>query len=309
MPTDVSTFSSDDIEEVEARLCEQYGSVDIGSADGSLREERTSTDRFSLTRGKYSGSFTATTEAPALSAMVAHGHHHWSTGGELGDSQDTPLLVRPGVDIRASWGATDFVVFTYDIPALERSARMLYGDDRLTVRFASGLPADRARGRYFHDLLASTVTYAPLLRDSELLQTSLHRMMAAALLECFAPSADPARRSDSVCSQQEGYRRARAFIDEHASEPITVDDIAAAASLSVRQLDDAVRSFSSGGVDAAAELRRARLDGAHRDLIRGDPTRGDTVGAIALRWGFAPSNFARAYRTTHGASPRQTLNR
>lgn len=309
MPLSVSTFASADIDEVEARLSAQYGTVDIGSADGSLREDRTSTTRFSLSRGTYSGSFVATTEAPALSAMIASGRHHWSTGDEHGDGRAMPLLVRPGVDIRASWGDTQVVILTYDIPALERVARTVHADDGFTVRFASGIPIDATRGRFYRDVLASTLAYLPLLAESEMLQASLHRTMAAALLECFALLDQPSRRSDSVRSQQVGYRRARAFIDDHAAEPITVDDIAAAASLTARQLDDAIKAHSPCGLGAAAELRRARLAGAHDDLLAGDPTRGHTVRAIALRWGFAPDNFAREYRSAYGASPRQTLNR
>ncbi|MFE7846774.1 helix-turn-helix domain-containing protein [Microbacterium sp. NPDC057407] len=93
----------------------------------------------------------------------------------------------------------------------------------------------------------------------------------------------------------------------HASQPITVEDIARATSLSVAQLNHAVHEFSPTGNDTAGELRRARLVGAHRDLLTADPERGDTVRDIALRWGFAPANFARIYRSAFGATPRQTI--
>jgi len=39
-------------------------------------------------------------------------------------------------------------------------------------------------------------------------------------------------------------------------------------------------------------LRRIRLDHAHRELLTADPSRGDTVSAIAARWGFAHAELS-----------------
>ncbi|MDI6105209.1 helix-turn-helix transcriptional regulator [Actinoplanes sp. NEAU-A12] len=101
-------------------------------------------------------------------------------------------------------------------------------------------------------------------------------------------------------------RRAMAYIDAHADQPITVDDIAAAAGISVRGLQAAFARH--GDTTPTGYLRRARLHGAHRDLQTGDPARGDTVAAIARRWGFAdPGRFAVDYRTAYGQPPSRTL--
>ena len=55
-------------------------------------------------------------------------------------------------------------------------------------------------------------------------------------------------------------------------------------------------------------LRRVRLEGAHRDLVTGDPTTGDTVAAIAARWGFAKAGrFSTVYAAAYGQPPSQTL--
>jgi transcriptional regulator GlxA family with amidase domain len=55
-------------------------------------------------------------------------------------------------------------------------------------------------------------------------------------------------------------------------------------------------------------VRRVRLECAHRELQAADPTTGDTVAAIAARWGFVkPGRFAAAYRAAHGAAPSRTL--
>jgi AraC-like DNA-binding protein len=52
-----------------------------------------------------------------------------------------------------------------------------------------------------------------------------------------------------------------------------------------------------------------RLDRAHHDLLTTNPSRGDTVTAIAARWGFYNSSrFAARYRHTYGVTPRDTLH-
>ncbi len=57
-------------------------------------------------------------------------------------------------------------------------------------------------------------------------------------------------------------------------------------------------------------LQRVRLEQAHRDLQVADPAAGDTVAAIARRWGFAkPGHFASIYRRRYGVLPSHTLRR
>ncbi len=47
---------------------------------------------------------------------------------------------------------------------------------------------------------------------------------------------------------------------------------------------------------------------AHEDLVAADPTRGDTVAAIADRWRFRHhGRFAVDYRAHYGVSPSETL--
>jgi transcriptional regulator GlxA family with amidase domain len=100
-------------------------------------------------------------------------------------------------------------------------------------------------------------------------------------------------------------RRALAYIDAHAGEPITVADIAAGAGVGARALQYAFAGHQ--GTTPMGHLARVRLERAHRDLQAADPEL-DTVGQIALRWGFAKrSRFAAAYRRTYGVNPSHTL--
>lgn len=102
-------------------------------------------------------------------------------------------------------------------------------------------------------------------------------------------------------------RQATAYIDEHAHEPVTVDDVANAVGLSTRGLQVTFRRHLD--TTPSMRLRQARLDGAHRDLLRADP-RATTVAAVARRWGFIHlGHFATTYRAAYGERPTETLLR
>ena len=101
-------------------------------------------------------------------------------------------------------------------------------------------------------------------------------------------------------------RRAEAYIDAHAGESITLEDIAAAGGVTVRGLQAAFARHRDE--TPMAYVRRVRMERAHRDLLAADRSRGDTVAGIARRWGFgSPGRFAVAYRRTFGRSPGETL--
>jgi transcriptional regulator GlxA family with amidase domain len=103
-------------------------------------------------------------------------------------------------------------------------------------------------------------------------------------------------------------RRAVEFIDANAHRPIALADIAEAARIGVRGLQSSFRQHRHE--TPVGYLRRVRMDGAHRDLVAGDPTLGDTVGGIAGRWSFkGAGRFAGEYRRIFGCSPGDTLRR
>ena len=102
-------------------------------------------------------------------------------------------------------------------------------------------------------------------------------------------------------------RRATAFIEAHAEGDIGLADIAAAARVGRRALQAAFRRHL--GTTPLAYLRRVRMERAHHDLVDGDPTRGDTVGAVAARWRFRNAGrFAVAYRHHFGRNPNVVLH-
>ncbi|MBX6387633.1 MAG: AraC family transcriptional regulator [Frankia sp.] len=103
-------------------------------------------------------------------------------------------------------------------------------------------------------------------------------------------------------------RLALGYIEEHLSEPITMADLAAAAQVSVRSIQEGFRDEL--GVSPTAYIRDRRLERARADLVDAEPADGVTVSEVAYRWGFNHlGNFSALYRHRFGESPSQTLRR
>jgi transcriptional regulator GlxA family with amidase domain len=101
-------------------------------------------------------------------------------------------------------------------------------------------------------------------------------------------------------------RRAAAFIDAHAGQPVTLAQIAAAAGVTGRALRYAFRRHY--GTTTAGYLRQARLECAHQELAGAEPGDGLTVAAVARKWGWAsPGQFTAAYQRRYGQPPSHTL--
>jgi AraC-like DNA-binding protein len=105
--------------------------------------------------------------------------------------------------------------------------------------------------------------------------------------------------------EHERLRRALEFVHAHAGEPIGTPEIAAAAGLSPRGLQQSLRRHldqTPGDL-----LRQVRLDGAHADLRLADRDE-LSVAEIARSWGFGHlGRFSAAYRTRFGELPSESL--
>ncbi|GAA1169090.1 hypothetical protein GCM10009584_07550 [Ornithinimicrobium humiphilum] len=135
-----------------------------------------------------------------------------------------------------------------------------------------------------------------------LLDAAASRLLAATALATF-PSTyrPPDLRRDSADAHPRALRRALAHIDGHLDRDLSLAD---AAAVSVRTLQLAFQRHL--GTTPSAYLRRARLEQAHRDLLRSSPE--ETTVAAAARWGFlSSSRFAAHYQQVYAQPPSRTL--
>ncbi|WP_329009292.1 helix-turn-helix domain-containing protein [Micromonospora rifamycinica] len=201
--------------------------------------------------------------------------------------------------------------FTVGLPTtlVDEVARGWLGGDGGPVRFAGTRPVSAGLERHWLGTLAYVrqVVLADLeLATNPLIIAQVRHMLATAALAVF-PSA-------AVVPQQRGpgdvapsvVRRAMAHVEAHSDRYVSLAELAEAAGVSARGLQYAFRRYQ--GTTPARYARRVRLDRAHQDLLRGDPAAGDTVAAIAARWGFADAKrFATDYRAAYGQPPSRTL--
>ena len=227
---------------------------------------------------------------------------HFTTGDVLLDPIDSPYS--------ADMHDCAFALLRVPRPVAGNLAEEHTGLPAADLRFESVAPVSASARALWSRTVAficGQLVGSGISEISPLLVQEMTRLAAAALLETFPNTAmtaayitGPGRVPPAT------VRRAAAFIDAHADQPITVTEIAAAAGVTARALQYAFPGHC--GTTITGYLRRVRLERAHRQLQAADPTTGTTVAEIARRWGWAsPASFTTAYRKQYGLPPSHTL--
>ncbi|NSC24658.1 AraC family transcriptional regulator [Streptomyces albus subsp. chlorinus] len=151
------------------------------------------------------------------------------------------------------------------------------------------------------EVMSGGVAHANPLVAAQLTQAAAATLMATHRL---LPDSEPARHIGNVAHP--AVRRAIQLIEERSDQPLSLSDLAVAARLSPRALQEAFRRYV--GCTPLAYLRQVRLERAHRDLLAADADGPVTVAEIAFRWGFSNlGRFAHWYRQRYGHAPSVTL--
>lgn len=231
------------------------------------------------------------------------GRHRWRVGNENGNGS-VPFVIAPGRDLAVDFTQVRLRTLQIDVQRVQRVVESLtgVGSPRLrTEMLNSGMRHPRLMAetlRFVEGALVATDELA----DAPLVHARIAHHAILMLLECF-PLQDH-EWNDRSAVFPAAMRRALAYFDDHASEPITVTDAALAVGVSVRSLQAAFRRHL--GETPSQYLTRARLSGARADLRRAQT--GASVRSIAHRWGFAhPGRFAQRYTAEYGETPSQTL--
>ncbi len=164
---------------------------------------------------------------------------------------------------------------------------------------------------------ASRWNFAVQMLHAEILdmQSLLHTGVGVGQLEEFVMSSllytqpsnytEQLHNTSGVLSHR-AVRIATEYIERNLAEPITVQDIANEAEVSVRTLQGQFKKDL--GQTPTSYLRNRRLDRARADLADTSPNGSDTVTQTAYRWGFTHmGRFSVTYRNRFGETPSQTL--
>ncbi|MET7477040.1 AraC family transcriptional regulator [Streptomyces sp. NPDC005648] len=133
-------------------------------------------------------------------------------------------------------------------------------------------------------------------------QPHFERLLVSGLLLAQQHNYTEALLSPRPPAYPRTVRKAVDLIEGRPETPFTVGDLAQAAGVSARRLQEGFREHL--GVTPMTYLRNVRLDRAHADLRTG----GIGVAQAAHQWGFSHlSRFSAAYRRRFGEAPSETL--
>jgi len=310
---DTVTFDSGDLDVAEDFFSRVYARLSIKSTDPASRTRFHRRTMSSLSVDELDLNFELSYSVSPLRKICLCVVHE----GTIRDH------VYPGVD--DAFGPGDVVsIAPPDLPYSGRICQARYnlvmfdpdllnqvaaGRSTGPVRLTAHRPHSPAETRTLRSLVGylrdrvlpnSAVAGRPLVASTAL------QHLAATVLATFPNTAltDP-EGADRADARPATLRRALAFIDDHADQPITVAEIAEAAHVGIRSLQYAFRRYLD--TTPLTYLRAVRLAHAHHELITADPTV-TTVTQIAARWGFAsPGRFAGMYRAAYGRPPSKSL--
>lgn len=318
-PVQRHKFKTADPERAHAFLRQNYGYYTVRISGSPNRfafaHTVTSAPGFSVARVRHSMAVKADADplGKLVIAQVFSGRLEYDVGQEtIRFSRVQPLLVPPSWSFQAAWDNFDLAAVTLDPAVVADYAAGAGGIHPAGLEFIGMQPVSPLMARHWQSVVRHVAR--DVLPNSEAMASPLvrgqtQRLLAASVLATFPNTAlDALTDAPAGAVEPTAVRRAVAFIDAHAGEDIGITEIAEATRIGSRGLQRAFRQYRD--TTPMTYLRRVRLDHAHRELLAADPSRGETVSAIAARWGFAHAGrFSGAYHAAYGCSPSQTLYR
>jgi AraC-like DNA-binding protein len=309
------SFDSRDLGEIEAFVSRIYSRLRIGASGEDTRariSRRVLVPGVSFDDLDYSFDIDYAGEPPDLLIICDVVANSIRSVGEGYDDTFGPgeqfLISRPGLAYAGVGHRSRLRFLVLDPAILARVAAD--GKEAVPVRILGHRPVSwQAQLRlqraiaYVRDEVMAT----PDGRASPLVVSTASHYLAASVLQAYPNTAGDPAGADHRGASPGTLRRAVAFIDANADLDLTLAGIAQAAGVTARALQIAFRRHLD--VTPMGYLRRVRLARAHEDLraaIAGD---GQTVTAIATRWGFSNSDFSQLYRAAYGELPSRTLRR
>lgn len=236
---------------------------------------------------------------------AGQGEARWKIGSNALISDETRGYVGPmhegdAVDFVGAWGHR---ALKLPYEKLARTLSLLL-DRPLPGQLAFEPVIDLRTGHAqalaaFVDLALASADGEPVLASSPLAAAQFGDSLSLLLLEKFRHS-----HSESLEGRRDGLKpmyvkRALEFMRENVSRSISLQEIAAAAGVSVRALHYGFRNFA--GEAPFDVLRKMRLHGAYRDLHERNDM---SISAIARKWGFSnAARFAHLCKLNYGFLP------
>jgi AraC-like DNA-binding protein len=237
--------------------------------------------------------------------------------GRIGTARDEvsfgrggAFLISPDRPMTSAFDDAEYAALQVPQAVVSELARERTGMPPGRLRFEGMAPISAEAERMFArtaEFICGQLVPSETTQVSALVVQEMTRLAAAVMLETFPNTTMtvPYLRGPGWVAPA-AVRRAAAFIEAHADQPLTMDQIAAAAGVTGRALQYAFRRTFN--LTPTGYLRRIRLDRARKELHAADPAAGVTVAEVARRWGWASqAQFAQAYRQRFEETPAAAL--
>lgn len=244
-----------------------------------------------------------------LLQMPLRGRAQVECGGRtVYSTPQTASLLSPTVPTRMLWDADCAkMMLRIDRAAVERHAEAWLGAPlRHALEFDPAVALDTGAGQSLVHL--TSLLQAECERPEGLLSAAptvlghLEQAVLDLLVRGLVHNQRPGGVAQAAAPRH--VRLAEAYMEAHASDPVTLADLVSVTGVSARTLQEGFVRFRE--TTPMRFLREVRLEGARRALSGG---RGP-VTDVALAWGFPHlGRFAGDYRRRFGESPSATLKR
>ncbi len=306
------TTNHDEATEFVSEMWERHTSA-VKAGSYRLLWNQVDLDRSSLSYVEHDSWGGLLAEGPLSDQFRIYFHlegivEHRINGHDYVSDAASAVVHVPGVEFSADVGPFSFLSASLDGDFVRGALAQRFHNLSPVENWVRTLPQSQGG-----EALRSTVAWlasefdrpgSPLAREGK---PRLHaeRLLLGLFVECLAEIA-PAEDDRVLPASEAQVRRAEEWIDAHLTEPIGVDEVAAAIGIGVRSLQlsfQRVRAYSP----LQAILRR-RLERAREILMQAPP--GATVTSIIADLGiFELGRFSQRYRTRYGETPSQTLSR
>ncbi len=231
-----------------------------------------------------------------------------SGGQRIESSLELASVLSPGDEAKMQWsGDSDQIMLRISRSLVERTLVGYLGHPlEHPLRFDLGFRwQDSGPWRCLLSYLLDCATQYPALAQHKLVTAQIEQLTASILLTTHKHNHSenaPARRSTILPRH---VRRAQDYLRAHAHEPISAEQLAQAAGVSLPSLYSGFRDFL--GISPMQHLRELRMERVRSELIGGEVT---NIAGVALRWGFTHmGRFSNDYKLRYRETPSQTLRR
>lgn len=237
----------------------------------------------------------------------------WQDHQYVASHSKTASLLNPHLHTRMRWSADcEHVLVQIDRARIHALAETLLGYRlRDPITFAPQLALSHAQAQHWVSNIAACFKAAEARqafgdKASGLAQPIAEEALLIDLLRFQPSNVQHIFSARPLTAGNRYVRRAQAYIHANLKNPIGAEEIAQAAGTSLRNLQYGFQDQL--GCSPLAYLKRERLNFAHMQLSRGDPS--ETVASIATRAGFSHlSRFAQAYQKQFGHLPSEARKR